>query len=164
MPIFSRKARAASFVLSAALMTLLLFAPVAGAAGPPVTGAGTGTVASLEITSAREAGGNVIQDRTLTGTVTGTLEGSFEQHVRGVIHGDRLVTFQGTLTFTGTLEGCGEGTITLGVSGHGVPGVPVTESTVRVINQSSNTIDVTGVGTVSQVGPAMEYELRYVCR
>lgn len=164
MTVFLRRFATSARVLLAGVAALLLLATPAGAQGPPLQGSGTGTVESLVITSSREAGENVIQERTLTGTVTGTLEGTFVERVRGVIHGDRLVTFQGTLTFTGTLQDCGEGTITLGVSGRGVPGVPVTEAKLRVIDQASNTIDVTGVGTVDQVGPNMEYELQYVCR
>jgi hypothetical protein len=109
------------------------------------------------------AGGNVIQERVLTGTVTGTLQGTFEEHVRGVIHPNGLVTFEGTMTFTGSVAGCGTGTLTLGVTGQGVTGVPVTESTVRVINAAANTLAVRGVGTVSQTGPFMTYQVQYQC-
>jgi hypothetical protein len=96
--------------------------------------------------------------------VTGVLSGTFVEHVRGVIHPSGLVTFQGTMEFTGTMEGCGEGTILAHLSGRGQAGVPVTEASIRVIDQAGNTIAVTGTGTVEQIGPSLTYELRYVCR
>jgi hypothetical protein len=111
----------------------------------------------------RVAGGNVFQDRDLVGTVSGTLDGTFEENVSGVIHASGLVTFQGTMTFTGTVAGCGSGTLTLGVSGQGVAGAPVTESSVRVIDSAANTIQAHGTGTVSQVGPNLTYEIQYTC-
>jgi hypothetical protein len=151
--------------LLAALLAVALSAAPASASGPPLEGSGTGLVTALSIDSVRAAGSNSIQERTLTGTVDGVLRGTWEQQVRGVVHDGRLVTFQGTMTFSGTLEGCGAGTITLGVSGRGTPGAaPVTEAQVRVIDQPSNTIDVTGVGTVEQTGPFMTYDIRFVCR
>jgi hypothetical protein len=101
--------------------------------------------------------------RDLAGTVSGTLQGTFVEHVRGVIHPGDLVTFQGTMTFTGTLQGCGAGTINLGVSGQGVSGAPVSESSVRVIDAASNTLSVHGVGTVNQTGTALAYAIQYQC-
>jgi hypothetical protein len=135
-------------------------------AGPPLTGAGTGVITSLEITSSRDAGGNTVQERTLEGTVSGTLEGSFVEHVRGVIHRNGTVTFQGTMYFEGTLEGCADepGTLTATLSGRGQAGIPVTDASFRVVNQASNTIKASGAGTLHQVGPMMTYEVRYVCR
>jgi hypothetical protein len=80
-----------------------------------------------------------------------------------VIHPSGLVTFQGTIAFTGTVASCGSGSLTLGVSGQGVTGAPVTESQVRVIGTASNTIAAHGVGTVSQTGPSLSYEIQYQC-
>ena len=147
--------------LAAAAATLIVAAPVAAA--PPTTGSGTGTIGLRSVTPVRVAGDNVFQERDLAGTVSGTLVGTFEEHVSGVIHGSGLVTFQGTMTFTGTVDGCGSGTLTLGVSGKGVAGAPVTESSVRVIDSADNTIAVHGTGTVSQVGPTLTYEIQYQC-
>lgn len=141
---------------------LVLAAPAA--AGPPQTGSGTGMITSLDITSQREAGGNSIQERSLTGTVDGTLQGTFVENVRGVVHRNGLVTFSGTMTFTGVVGECGEGTIMLGLSGRGQAGTPVTEAKVRVVNQAANTVGVTGNGVVRQAGPFLTYEIRYVCR
>jgi hypothetical protein len=149
-------------------MSLLLMAAPVAAAGPPMTGTGTAVIESIEITPIRNAGGNRIETRTLTGrTIDGTLDGTFVQHVTGVIHPNGLVTFHGVLLFTGTVEGCGweEGTLILGLSGRGEAGMmPVTEASVRVINQAANTLLVTGQGTVFQEGPQLGYEIRYICR
>lgn len=133
-------------------------------AGPPLEGSGTGLISELVIVSSRTAGKNVIQERRLTGTVEGTLEGIFVENVHGVIHGNGRVTFRGTMEFTGTMAGCGTGTITLGLSGTGQAGLPVTEATVRVIGGGDNTIATRGTGTVRQEGPLLTYEIRYVCR
>jgi hypothetical protein len=159
---FSPWARAVVVVVAS---LMLLAAPV-GAAGPPVTGSGSGAFTSLEITSERNAGGNSIQDRTLTGVVfSGPLSGSIVQNVTGTVHRNGQVTFRGTMVFTGTIDGCGSGTVTLGVSGRGLAGAnPVTVSQVRVINQASNTVAVTGQGTVYQDGPNLSYQITYTCR
>jgi hypothetical protein len=134
--------------------------------GPPMTGGGTGEISELLIDSSRQAGGNVIQERTLRGTVSGTLDGAFEERVRGVIHANGLVTFQGTMEFFGTVAGCGDGPgyLKATLSGRGIAGLPVADASFRLVDQASNTLDVRGTGTLSQVGRAMTYEVRYVCR
>ena len=135
--------------------------------GPPVSGSGTGMITNLEVFPVREVGGNVFEDRILRGTVSGTLDGTFEQNVSGMVHKNGRVVFRGTMSFAGTLEDCDEGTINLAVSGRGhipTPGFPITEASVRVINQPANTIDATGTGTVFQEGPQLTYEIQYVCR
>ena len=133
-------------------------------AGPPATGNGTGLITSLEDVSTRNAGRNVIKERRLTGTLSGSLQGSFVEEVRGVIH-DGRVTFEGTLEFTGSVPGCGDGTFVLGLSGEGQAGLfPVTDATVRVITHASNTIPVGGTGTVHQEGPSLTYDIKYTCR
>lgn len=139
-----------------------------GNPGPPVSGSGTGTLtAPPEIFPIREVGGNRFEDRILRGIVTGTLEGTVEQQVSGMVHKNGHVVFRGTMTFEGQVGDCGDGILNLGVSGRGhieEPGFPITEASVRVINQPANTIDVTGTGTVSQEGANLTYEIQYVCR
>jgi hypothetical protein len=156
-------------VLAAVLAILLTWSSSAMAAGPPREGSGTGQITGVEITPVREVGGNTFEDRVLTAQVEGTLTGEMVQHVSGMVHKNGHVVFSGTITFQGTVDGCGdqEHTVTLGISGKGdvpVPGFPVTQASVRVIDQASNTLSGTGQGTVNQVGPDLSYELRYVCR
>jgi hypothetical protein len=132
-------------------------------AGPPRTGSGTATITSLEDVSERAAGNNVIKERRLTGTMSGTLQGTFTAEVRGVIR-DGHVTFEGTLQVTGAIPGCGEGTFMLGMNGEGSAGLfPVTDATVRVIQHGSSTLRVGGQGTVHQEGPSMSYQIQYTC-
>lgn len=136
-------------------------------ASPRTQGSGTGSITGLEATVIRERGGNRFEERVLTGIATGTLEGTFEQHVSGMVHKSGRVVFDGTMIFDGQVGDCGEGTLDLGISGRGhilTPGFPITEASVRVINQPTNTIAVTGTGTVFQEGPALTYEIQYVCR
>jgi hypothetical protein len=151
----------ATVALMAAVGLLALAAPAS--AQPPRTGTGSGTIEIRDISPVREAGGNLIQERSLEGTVTGALVGTYTEEVKGVIHKSGLVTFQGTMEFTGTVEGCGEGTFTLGLSGRGVAGDPVTDATARVINHAANTLNIAGVGTLRQVGLTFTYEVQYVC-
>jgi hypothetical protein len=147
--------------------SLALTAPsfATGPMGPPQTGSGTASITSLVITSERVAGRNLIQEREITGTLSGALQGTFVEHARGVIHGTGLVTYQATFVFTGTVDGCaGEGSFTASLSGTGQAGIPITEASFRVIDQGSNTLRIAGTGTMRQVGPTATYEVRYVCR
>ena len=136
------------------------------AAGPPRSGGGTGTITALEITSSRMAGSNTIQERRIEGSIDGTLQGTFVEQVSGVIHGNGLVTFHGTLEFTGVMPDCGTdvGTLTARLSGQGIAGLPVTEASFRVVDQAVNSLAVSGTGTLHQVGPGITYEVRFVCR
>jgi hypothetical protein len=132
-------------------------------ASAPVTGSGSGTIAVREVTTIRQPGGNVIQERTLEGVVTGTLQGAFVDHVRGVIHKSGLITFHGTMTFTGAVAGCGSGTLTVGLTGTGTAGAPVTTTALHVIEHGRNTLPVHGIGTVHQVGASFTYHIRFHC-
>lgn len=136
--------------------------------GPPVSGSGDAVITNLEVFPVREVGGNTFEDRVLQGrTLSGPLDGTFEQKVSGKVHENGRVVFRGRMEFTGTVGDCGEGTINLGISGRGdvpEPGLPITEASARVINQAANTVDVTGTGNLSQEGPFLTYDIRYVCR
>jgi hypothetical protein len=157
--------RLPSTALLTTLLLLLAMAWPAAAAPPLQEGSGQGSIQIANIEEIRQAGGNSIQQRQITGVVTGDLDGTFVQDVRGVVHRNGQVTFQGTMTFTGTIGTCGEGTVTLGLNGKGAAGaLPVTESRVRPIGQAGNTVAVVGQGTVSQDGLAVTYELTYRCR
>lgn len=138
----------------------------ASAQGAVLRGEGTGMITSLEETSSRTAGGNRIAERTIEGVMlSGPLQGTFTEEVRGVIHRDGRVTFQGTMNFQGTLEGCGDGTLTGRLTGRGQAGAaPLTEATISVIQQAAATIAASGHGTVHQDGPVLTYEIDYVCR
>jgi hypothetical protein len=154
-------ARKGAAAITAVVGALVVTVP--GLASPPVSGSGTGTVTSRVILSSRQAGENVIQERENRGTVTGTLTGTWVEEAHGVIHPTGRVTFAGVMTFTGTVDGCGSGTLTLGFSGHGIVGAPVTESRVSVIHEGGSTLRVEGEGIVHETGPALTYELHLHC-
>ncbi|HVM13414.1 MAG TPA: hypothetical protein VM287_03690 [Egibacteraceae bacterium] len=164
--------RTTTRVALAALLALLLLAAPAGAAGVLLDGSGTGTITGLAVTPIREVAGISQEARTLTGVIEGTLEGTYVQETVGVVNRNRpenTVTFRGVLTFTGTVEGCGDEvhTLVLGLVGRGtvpVPGFPVTEAFLWVIRHPDNTLNATGHGTASQVGADLTYELQYTCR
>ncbi|MGZ6871485.1 MAG: hypothetical protein ACXVFW_05560 [Blastococcus sp.] len=147
--------------VAAAVVAIVSAAPAQAA--PPLAGSGTGLFTADQVTSARNAGGNRIVERRLEGSMSGTLTGSISEEVRGVVHPDGTVTFQGTLVFVGTVDGCGTGTLTARLQGSGQAVPPVTDATVTVIGQAANTVPVTGHGTVLQSGPDLSYSIRYSC-
>lgn len=144
---------------------LLTSAAPAAASGPPLTGSGSGVITSVQETSSRDAGGNRIAERRLEGFLTGALEGTFVEEVRGVVHGNGTVTFHGILEFTGTVAGCGSGTVTGRLAGKGTGGPsPQTEARFTAVEGPSSPIDTTGTGVVVQDGPFLTYEIQYHCR
>lgn len=160
-----RTARRTTVSVGVAALLLGVVAPVS-AAGPPLTGSGAGHITSLQETSSRDAGGNRIAERRLTGVLTsGPLSGTYTQTVRGVVHADGTVSFSGTMRFTGTVEGCGQGTVDARIQGKGQAGAaPVTEGTITLVGGASSTLSATGHGTVQQAGPLVTYEVQYLCR
>lgn len=153
--------RTGSTLLIASLAAVLVAAP---AASKPLSDSGTGTITSLDVDVVRSAGGNVTQVRTVEGTVAGPITGTFVETVTGVVHKSGLVTFHGTMTFHGNVDGCGEGTFTVGVTGRAQAGVPTADATFRAIGRSTNTLAITGTGTLQQVGPQITYDVRYTCQ
>ena len=169
--------RTAGTALVVAALMLLLAAP-AGAQGPPQTGSGEAIVTFIDPPPPEPGdrvdlgnSGNWRQTRTLTGDIIdGPLGGgSFEQTVTGVVRTDaNFVTYHGTMTVESPAEDpfkdlCdGVDTITLGVTGRGQAAPPVTEASVHVIDSSPG--DVTGRGTVTQVGESLTYDIQYICR
>lgn len=155
--------RSIAVAIAAGAALLLLWAAPSGAA-TPLSGSGDGYVTGNTVTSSRQAGPNHVVNRDITGTLSGALEGTFTEHIAGVVHPDGTVTFHGTLTLTGTVERCGSGTLVGRLQGRGQASPPVTDARATIIDQSANTISVTGHGTVRQVGVALSYTLRYSCR
>ncbi|MPY98081.1 MAG: hypothetical protein GEU97_08780 [Actinophytocola sp.] len=153
----------AATAASGALL-LTLAAPTA-ASGPPLAASGEGVITSVEETSSRDADGNRIAERRLEGFLTGTLEGTFVEEVRGVVHDNGQVTFQGTLEFTGTVGECGDGTVHGRLSGKGTAGEnPRTEARATLVDHASSTVDAAGTGVVVQDGPFLTYDIQYSCR
>jgi hypothetical protein len=120
----------ASHTTMAATQKLVLLGAVAGAlivaaptsAGSDRVGTGTGTLGVRSSTIVRQAYDYRIERRTIRGSFSGALRGSFVERVRGVVRASGVVTFQGTMTFTGRVAGCGSGRFEVGLSGQGRAG------------------------------------------
>jgi hypothetical protein len=153
------------FALLCALTLTLALAIPASAASPLQQATGSGVFTQLIIVSSEFAGPNRIEVREISGQVLGDLTGTWTQEVRGVIHPNGQVTFQGTWSFTGVVGTCGIGTISGTLSGKGSAGAfPITSATARVTNQPSNTVPVVGQGVIDQQGPFVTYDIQYRCR
>ena len=152
--------------ISGAILLTALTAVVVGApaSAQPLPGSGTGTITRLDVTPTKDAGGNVTQVRTVEGVVDGAISGTFVETVTGVVHASGLVTFHGTMTFEGTVAGCGEGTFVVGVTGRAQAGIPTADASFRAVDQSSNTLAITGTGSLRQVGAQLSYDVSYTCR
>jgi hypothetical protein len=146
----------------AAVLVLAGAAP-AEASGPPQSGGGIGHVTGSVDTSVRTAGQNRIVERRATGVVSGSLDGTFVEEQRGVVHADGTVTYQGTLVFTGVVAGCGQGTVSTHLQGRGQALPPITDGTITVVDGGSNTVPVHGHGTISQRGLDVVYAIQYTC-
>jgi hypothetical protein len=156
---------------AATLMTLLLisvFALPASAQSPLLQATGDGVIVNLEVISTEFAGPNRIEVRRITGVITGDLDGVWTQEVRGVVHPNGLVTFQGVWEFSGKVGECGVGTISGRLTGRGqagpFPDFPVTTAQARVTQQPSNTLGVVGQGVMDQQGPFVAYDIQYRCK
>lgn len=165
----THKIASAGLALVTVVAMLVVLAASSWADRPPEAGTGTGVIATIEtIDGPRDAGPNRIETRRLTGTLEGALQGTFVEEVRGVVSADNEVRFQGTAVFDGALEGCGSGTVNLRVSGRGqagqAPGLPATVANVRIVDQGSNTLAVTGHGTITQEGADLTYDIEFHCR
>jgi hypothetical protein len=150
--------------LKCALILALAIALPAGATSPLQQASGSGVFTELTIVSSEFAGPNRIEVRRITGAVTGDLTGTWTQEVRGVVHPNGEVTFQGEWSFTGEVGSCGYGTISGRMSGKGAAGpFPITSAAVRTTHLPSNTVAVVGQGTVDQQGPFVTYDIQYRC-
>lgn len=141
------------------------FAVPAGAQSPLLQASGEGMFTELVVVSQQLTGPNRIEVRRITGVVGGDLQGAWTQEVRGVIHPNGQVTFQGTWEFTGLVGECGFGTVSGTLTGKGEAGqFPVTTAQARITNQPSNTVDAVGQGVLTQQGPFVAYDIQYRCR
>jgi hypothetical protein len=147
-----------------ALTTAAMFVFAApGAASSSTHGSGVGTVLVRSIDSSRDADGNVIQERSASGTISGAFDGVYDEHVRGVIHQDGIVTFHGLMHFTGAAGECGVGTVTLEFEGKAIAGAPVSHGELRTIDEGSSTVKVHVLGSFDEFATFFTYEGEFHC-
>jgi hypothetical protein len=126
-------------------------------------GSGIGTVLVRSIDSSRDADGNVIQERSASGTISGAFDGIYDETVRGVIHQDGIVTFHGLMHFTGVAGDCGAGTVTLEFEGKAIAGAPVSVGDLRTIDEGSSTLKVHVIGSFDEFATFFTYEGEFHC-
>jgi hypothetical protein len=83
------------------------------------TASGTASVASFTPTDTRQADGNTIVEGIAKGAFTGTFNGTFVEHLTEIIHPGGDLNFHGQIVFTGTVDGCGSGTVIFHDEGTG---------------------------------------------
>ncbi len=155
-------ARFRLFAIVGVLVASMVFTfPVSASAW--TTGSGTGTIAPVLVKDLGSIGPILIQERDLAGTISGDLSGTYTEHVRGLIYPSGFVAYRGTMTFSGTVTGCGSGEVTLDVSGIAKTGAPLSVAIIQVSDSGTNTIGVTGAGLVYQVGSDLTYQVSYQC-
>jgi hypothetical protein len=127
-------------------------------AAPPVAASGGFTVTSFNETFVKQVDGNLFlrahDFATYTGTFTGThvFDGSVE------IYKDGSVSFHGIATFTGTVAGCGTGTVVFEVDGAADPSKTITRDHLQTLSGKGTlplhaSLDFTGaLPTLSYTG------------
>jgi hypothetical protein len=130
---------------------------IAQASSPPTAASATFTQTAITGFEIRFAGPNVIIEQTTVGSVSGTLNGSFEDSIRVVIHPNGLFTAQGRTTCECTVAG-NEGVLELLVVDTGEPVSPtnaIFEGTAVITGGTSGLSGLRGVfkveGTVDLV-------------
>jgi len=108
-------------ILIAALASAAATAVLAGqaTAASQSTLSGTFHEDSRTLTFVKESGGNLYFNLQDTHTYTGSLTGTDVFTGTGIIKRDGSVSWHGRSTFTGTLAGCGTGTIVFAADGGG---------------------------------------------
>lgn len=131
--------------------TVAVAALVAGLVGtalasPPSAASGTITQDAITGFDIRFAGPNVIVTQSTAGSISGTLDGDFEDTTRVVIHPNGRFTAKGTLTCQCTVEG-EVGTLEFVVSDTGkeIDGVPTFEGRYVIVGASGELSGLRGV-------------------
>lgn len=123
-------------------------------ASPPTAASGTITQEALTGFDIRFAGPNVILTQSTAGTVSGTLQGAYQDTFRVVIHPNGKFNAQGKLTCVCTV-GDRSGVLELSVTNTGeeIDGVPIFEGRF-VIKKGTN--ELAGLHGVLTMGGAVD--------
>jgi hypothetical protein len=120
-------------------------APSAGS-GPPNPATIQGVRLTETTTFVKSAGGNTFLDFSSTGTYSGTFTGTYVEEIDVVVHPNGLSNFHGTVTFTGTVAGCGSGTIIFAIVGRAdfnVVPTPVTATAATLVGKGTLPVHAT---------------------
>jgi hypothetical protein len=106
------------FTVPVLVAALGVFA-VPASAGPPMPASGTRTT-TITCTTQHTGGPNTFSDCERDFIwVTGTFVGTGVSHFSLIVHADGSLEFHGTHLFTGTVAGCGTGTVLFSLAGQG---------------------------------------------
>lgn len=134
--------------LATAVAVALFMVAAAGAAlgSPPTAASGTVTQEAITGFELRLAGPNIVIEQSTTGSVSGTLTGTYEDSFTVVIHPDGRFNAHGTLTCQCTVKG-DQGLLELVVTNTGreIDGVPTFEGRFVI---KGGTGDVSGLSGV----------------
>jgi len=152
-----------TFAGALAAATVAVASAVPASAFPPTVASGGLTVTSFNSTFLNQADGNqFFQEHDLadyTGTFTGShvLDGTLE------VFKDGSASLHGTATFTGTVDGCGSGTMLFEVSAKIDPSGVVTSSHFETLS-NHGTLDVhASLEPLGSLGGTLPYTGSYHC-
>ena len=132
------------------VILLLVGAVGIAEASPPIAASATFTQTATTDSAVGFAGPNTIIEATNEGSVSGTLNGSFVDDIRVVIHPDGLFTAQGKITCQCVVAGK-EGVLELRVVDTGEPVNPTTSIFVGSAVITGATGELVGLHGVMQV-------------
>ena len=146
------KTRRALATVGAVALVVVAAAGVA-LGSPPAAASGTVTQEAITGFELRLAGPNIVIEQSTTGSVSGTLTGTYEDSFTVVIHPDGRFNAHGTLTCQCTVEGA-QGVLELVVTNTGeeINGVPTFEGRFVIKGGTGDLSGLSGlldlVGTV----------------
>ena len=138
----------AAFVIAA--LGALVIVPWGTTASAPVTGSGSYTVTGAVVTAVREAGGNVFVTQTEYADATGTATGTFAHDLVVTFHPDGSLTFRGTGTFTGTVNGV-SGSFEDTIEGQGSVATLELHGTITILRGSGGLAGLQGHATIEGI-------------
>lgn len=149
------RGRLRRLALIASVLSVLLLPANAGAT-EPISGGGTFTVTSTEITSTQVTDdGDVILTILVTSTLTGIMEGTTVAEERAVVHPDGLITVNTFDTFTGTVNGIA-GTAVFRVVGV-IDATGALTGQFSIFGGTGGLANLRGQGTIEGVGDVGTY-------
>ena len=148
--------------LAAAVTVGLAALALPASASTPQAASGSGTASPPTVTSARTTpSGNTFLEFTAAGTVTGTFTGTFTQTGRMIVHPDGSSETNADVVFTGTVAGCGAGTVPIRFVAHTTAGVGTGHG--ESMDQADNTVGVHTNVDIVLTGSTFTYTGTYHC-
>ena len=151
--------------LVAAIIVAAAIAAPAQASGLK-TASGTGVIESTVITSTRVVGTITIAEFINTGTVSGTLSGTFVETGKLFVRSSGDFRIKARAKITGTAGDCGTGVVRALLVGFGTGGFDPANATATalVVSSGHDSVGFKSVLVIDQVGTSFTYTGKYRCR